>query len=493
MNKTYIIILLLIIPISGFSQRELSFSSALIYAKESSPVLKKSELSLQQSYYNLKSSRLQFWSTVDLTATLPNISKDLTQVIDPTTGEVKFVEQNYVSYSTQLAINQPIIWTDGTLSLITGLNQYHQTTTGVSGNTDRENYFGNMRLRLTQPLFTYNRRSTGLERAEIQLEIAKSSYISNQQEIIYNVKQTYYQWYKTKQLLDIATEELEQIKTSYELANRKFQSGIIAEAEVLKLEVDYASSQNAVEQKKTDVKRAENQLKILIGMPLDEKITSPVNFHVSNISIPLEQVLPTALKNRPEIKNANYQLKLQEISVMETDAFREFRADVTLEFGLTQQDPKLAEIFKNPNQAQQVSVGITIPILDWGRNHAQVNSQLSALTGRKIDVLESDKLLVNEINDLIENYKQAGNRVKILEKSVALAQKSYDISYQKFSTGTLSSEELAQSQRRLTDAKINSLSALLDYNLSVAALNKACLYDWELNQPLTDTLPVFEN
>lgn len=469
----------------SISAQILTLEKALQTAQEKSPVLQKSNLDLKQSYFSLKSAKLAFWSTVDLNLTAPFYTNNFTQIID-TSGKSKFVQQDYISYSTELTINQPIIWTDGTLSLINRI-------TAQQNRGQEKTFLGDIRLQLNQPLFTYNRRTTGLERAEIQLSIAEKNYLVNQQDITFQVKSAYFDWFKAVQFLKIAESELNQVKSSYELAKKKFDSGIIAEVEVLKLEVDYATSQNDVYQKKTSAVSAENKLKILLGLPLEEKIAAPEEINLKTVKVATESVLPEALKNRPEIENTKKFLRLQEISMIETDAQREFRMDLNLEVGLTKTDPVFADLALNPNRAQQVSLTLSIPIWDWGKNSAQVESQRAVYDSRQIDVNEAQKNLTNEINNLIESYQAAENRLKILEKTVSLAQKSYDISYSKFQTGSLSSEELAQSQKRLTDAKINSITALLDYHLSIAALNKACLYDWENNQPFSETLPQFED
>lgn len=467
-----------------FSQ-VLTLEQALLTAQEKSPALKKSNLDLKQSYYGLKSSKLAFWSTVDLNLTAPFLSKNITEVID-TSGKSTFVEREYMSYSSELSINQPIVWTDGTLSLISS----------VTARQDKgfdKNFLGDLRLRLTQPLFTYNRRSVGLERSEIQLAIAEKNFIVNQQNIIYQVKSAYFDWFKAVQFQKIAESELAQVKSSYELAKKKYDSGIIAEVQVLTLEVDYAGSQNDVYVKRTQTVSTENRLKLLLGLNLDDKIEAPAEINLNTISLNTELVLPEALKNRPETDNARRQLRLQEIAVMETDAQREFRMDLALEVGLTKKETDLAQLARNPNQAQEVSLNLTIPIWDWGRNAAQVSSQSAEYDSRVIDVDESRKNLTNEVNNLIESFLAAENRLRVLEKTVTLAQKSYDISASKFRSGTVSSEELAQSQKRLTDAKINSITALLDYHLSIASLNRATLYDWEKQIPLYEGLPRFDD
>ena len=41
-------------------------------------------------------------------------------------------------------------------------------------------------------------------------------------------------------------------------------------------------------------------------------------------------------------------------------------ADIYLRFGLTQTADKLKDAYRNPLTSRYVSLGITLPILDWG-------------------------------------------------------------------------------------------------------------------------------
>jgi outer membrane protein len=85
---------------------------------------------------------------------------------------------------------------------------------------------------------------------------------------------------------------------------------------------------------------------------------------------------------------------------------------------------------------------------------------------------------------LISRIRLAESRIKVLEKVVAVAQKSYDISLGRFQAGTISRNDLALAQQRLTTAKINELSALIDYQIGLADLKRKSLYDFEKNEPI---------
>jgi outer membrane protein TolC len=93
-----------------------------------------------------------------------------------------------------------------------------------------------------------------------------------------------------------------------------------------------------------------------------------------------------------------------------------------------------------------------------------------------------------EILDLLGRINASESRIRVLHKNVAVAQKGYDISIERFRTGTISRNDLAQAQQRLTTTKLNSLSAQIDYRLGLADLKRKTLYDFEHQEPVKPLL-----
>ena len=61
-----------------------------------------------------------------------------------------------------------------------------------------------------------------------------------------------------------------------------------------------------------------------------------------------------------------------ESAVAKARANAGLKADIYLRFGLTQTADKLPEAYRNLLDQQYVSIGISLPILDWGRGKGQV-------------------------------------------------------------------------------------------------------------------------
>lgn len=80
--------------------------------------------------------------------------------------------------SASFGITQPIKWTDGTISLYNDFSWQDASNRTSGGNNTSFNH--NLSLRISQPLFTYNRTKMQLKELEYALENAKISYALQQ-------------------------------------------------------------------------------------------------------------------------------------------------------------------------------------------------------------------------------------------------------------------------------------------------------------------------
>ena len=75
-------------------------------------------------------------------------------------------------------------------------------------------------------------------------------------------------------------------------------------------------------------------------------------------------------------------------------------------------------------------------------------------------------------------------RLQLLEKNVQLAEKSFDISRQRFSNGDIDSQSLALDRTRLNAAYQSHLNSYISYKLLLADIMRKTFYDFENRQPI---------
>lgn len=477
MKKTLILFFALVLLYdTGFSQKIFTLEEALSVALKQSYAVKSAEYSLINSQKNLESAQLGMRTSVSLEFDLPSYSRTLSNQFNPETGSQQFYQTENTVEEGRLFVTQPLIFSNGTVSIVGRL--FGRDQLNPSGGSTRD-FYSNLSFRLRQPLFTFNNQKASLQRAEINLDKAKRNYNRAKMDIVYNVTATFYDLYQSKKSLEIAEEKVNQTKISYETAQNKFKAGLIAEVEALQLELDYAAAQNDLLSAKRRFEESKNNFKLQIGIDLKDVIDVVANLEYTPIEVDVEKATELALMNRYEIQNAESDIKMGELSVDEIDSKGNIRVDLSANYGINKNDERFKDIFHSFAEDRSVTMTLSVPVWDWGSNKRAVESNQANLDLLKLSKLNQADMIINEIKQVVSKLQSAKARVDVLSKTVELAEKSYGISLSRFKSGTITSFDLSQMQLRLTDARTNSLNALIDYKLAVADLNRKTLFDFD--------------
>ncbi|MHC1736480.1 MAG: TolC family protein [Ignavibacteriaceae bacterium] len=474
--RRYIVFVLFFSSSFLFSQKVLSLDESIKTALEKSYAIKSAELSLISSRKNLESIKSGLMTSVNMEFDIPRYSRSLKSQFNPETQSEQFFQIGSTVLESRLFFTQPIPFTNGSFSLVGSIFGREQFSESIGTFRD---YYSNLSLRFRQPIFAFNSLRASLERAGINLERAERNYNRAAQDIIYSVKQRFFQLFKAKKNVEIVEEKVNQTSLSYDKALNKFKAGLIAEVEALQLELDMTASRNELLNAQVQLAEAKDNFKLLIGLPLDEEVDVEAEIAFLQVDIDVKFAIEQALENRSEILNAGADIKLSEMTVNEVDSKGNITALLTANYGINKNDDKFEDIFYKFADDRSVNLTLSLPIWDWGKNSKEVESAQANLKQAELGLLNEKEEIKREIIAAVNKISSAKARVEVLSKSVELAQKSYEISYSRFQSGTITSFDLSQMQLRLTDARTNSLNALIDYKLAMAELIRLTYYDFE--------------
>lgn len=155
-----------------YAQVPLTIEQALDIAEEHNPDLKASKLNLERYQQNLVAQRASLKSRFSLDLNPLNYSRS--RRFDNRLSQ--WYTNETLNTSGTFMISQPILLTDGEISLINtfGWQDNKSTVEGVD-NSNRA-FSNDLYLRLTQPIFTYNRRKMELQQIEFDYENAGIRY-----------------------------------------------------------------------------------------------------------------------------------------------------------------------------------------------------------------------------------------------------------------------------------------------------------------------------
>ncbi len=496
--KSLVIICLIFCCNANAKEYVLTLNESIAIALEKSYEMKTLRLSLTQSEENLVAAKGRFKTNANMAFQLPDWKEAVTSIpvqdalpVYNTTGTIQ--------YYGQFNINQPLP-TNGRIRLSS--SAYHRDVSTYRANLNddlkRKEIYTSLSLDFSQPLFTINTLKLGLNQADLNYELASRRYNRGELEIVYDVTAAFFNLYRAIREHKIAMDNVEQQMELYDIANKKFNAGLIPETEALEMEVDLAESQNQLVQTESSMESSRDFFKQLIGMQLEDDISVETAIEIDSFDVDLDFAIKQALENRTEIRENQIQVDLARINVKQADARSEISGEIWASYELvgvsdaglpyssgpnTLWNSSVEDMDRRPNN-RSVGFTLSVPIFDWGVNHAEVQAAKASLYTRELDLAEQQKTIVRQIRDVVRRLEESENSLKVLEKREKVAQRNFDITLERFNNGDITSLVLANNRDRLISAKTAYLNAYIEYKLAVADLKRRTLWDFEKNTSL---------
>ncbi|MDL2255306.1 TolC family protein [Parabacteroides sp. OttesenSCG-928-G06] len=463
------------IALEGQSQLLLTIEEALDIAEQHNPTLRDSRMELERYQQELVAQRASLKSRFSLDLTPVNYQRNRqfeTRLSQWYTNE---------SFSTggRFMIEQPILLTDGTISLINNFNW--QDSKSLSGDIETKNraFQNRLYLQLSQPLFTYNTRKMALKQIEFSYENAYISYALQRLNTELSITRQFYSVYSAQSNLEISQEELKNAQQSHEIIKNKVEADLAARDELFQADLNLATAKSNVESQITSLENEKDQLKKILGMPLNESVTVVTEVNIQEVEINLDQAVQNGLSSRLELRQREIRAEELEFAMTRVKADNEFKGAVNLSFGLTGDDPALGKIYNNPTQSPQVMVSFQIPIFDWGEKRARIKAQKIAQDIHKYqteDAVIDIELEIRQAWRQLENYR---TQIAIAEQNVESAQLTYDLNLTRYREGDITGMEMNQFQTQLSNKKSSYTQSLINYKIQLLNMKILSLYDFE--------------
>jgi len=466
------------------AQQSLTLDRALEIAGTNSPSIQQSLLNLERYQNNLEAQRAALKSKFSLS--LNPVDYTNTRRFDSRFSE--WYTNETFSTNATFRVEQPILVTDGTLSLINRFGWQSSTAefTGQEATTS-ERFSNNLYLALNQPLFTYNRLKLQLKELELSYENANISYAMQRLNMERMVTQYFYSVYMAQMNLAIAREELANTRKSHEIIKNKVDAGLAAREELYQAELNLSQSNSTVQNRQVSFENAKDQLKMYLGMDLFEDILVMTDVEAEPVKVDLQKAIDNGLVSRMELRQREIDLETSQFDMIRTKALNEFNGSMNLAYGFIGDNEKLSGVFDQPTKNPQVQLSFNIPIFDWGERKARIKAQEAAIKSQELNFDEQKKQIIIDIREAYRNLQNQVNQIEIARQNERNAQLTYEINLERYENGDLTGMDLNLYQTQLSNQKINYAQALINYKIELLNLKIQSLYDFEKDQAVIPT------
>jgi len=470
----------------------MDLGTAIEVAKQQSPTMLSLMRQVDVASYNLKATNSRFKTRVSMNVTLPQYNETINKYEDSLGITFYPIRQSYMS--TSLSISQPLP-TDGSLSITSGIVNY------TDYYADNRNAQVSTSIGLSQPieaLFGVNNMKLSMKQAKLSYDMTMKRLKRQKLDLVYIVSQSFYNLLSSREAMKIADMNMARQLEAYETAKNKYEAGLLREVEALQMEVDLTSATNQYENTKTSYKSQTRQFKETIGIEPTDSIVLLNQMEYIVIKVNPEDAVARAMKHRNELRESKIQIEIKEMNLKRQKAAGRISGNVNLNYNFIGVDKSSRSIpigttFENTwhnltDRPGSFGVGLTarIPLIDWGENKARVKSAESSLEQDKIDLGNTKRSIEREIRSLVDQLHNSLRGLEIMEKSVVIAEKSFDISRQRYANDEIDSQAMALERERLNKAYTAHLSSYITYKLSLSDLMRKTFFDYERNEEVID-------
>ena len=471
----------------GFSmvsaQETLTLEKALQISQTSSPDLQQSLLNLQRVQKNLEAQRAALKSNFSLDVNPANYSKQ--RRFDSRVSEW-YTNESFAT-NARFTVAQPILPTDGTISLTNEFGWQSNFSDNGAATSQSERFYNNLYLNLNQPLFTYNRLKLQLKELELNLENANISYAMQRLNLERNVTQFFYNVYMTQRNLNISKEELLNTQKSYEIIKNKVEGGLAAKEELYQAELNLATSKSTVQNREVTYENAKDQLKLYLGMDLNEDIIVLADIAANPVNVDLPKAIDNGLNSRMELRQREIDIENSQFDMIVTKSLNEFRGDLNLRLGVTGDNADITQMFNTTTKSPSVALSFRIPLYDWGEKKARIAAQEATIQSQELNYSEEKKQIIIGVRQAYRNLQNQLNQIEIAKQNETNAQLTYEINLERYQNGDLTGMDLNLYQTQLSQKKIALAQAQIDYKIELLNLKIQSLYDFETSQPILPT------
>lgn len=483
--------LLSVISITGFSQTQnvqsnehrlrMTLDEAIATAREQSPTAMIAKYNFLAGYWRYRTFKAKFLPSLNLNATLGSYNRYLAKLQDAETGKYNYVDNNNMSNSLSLSVDQNIGLTGGTISLTSSLNRLDQ----FAPNDNLTYNSTPISIVFKQPINGYNTFRWEKIIQPKEYERVQREYLESMESINVETSRLFFSVLSAQKSLEMAEKNFAATQLSVSIAEKRYEIGSITNNELLQLKMSLYNAQLDINDGKMTFESEMLKLRSYLGY--NESVTIELVMPGMGPEMQLDymDVLNRALKNSSENLRNELDMLSARQEVAEAKSNTGLNASIFAQLGVNQKGEKIAESYRNPMDQEIVGLSLSLPILDWGLGRGKIKLAKSREEIAKTQIEQTESKYRQEILIQVMQFNNQNMQCSISARNDSIAKLRYDITMERFKNGSITVTELNTAQSEKDAAVKRYISDLNNYWEYFYALRKISLYDYITKKEIT--------
>ncbi len=409
-------------------QRSITLQEVISLAQENSPSAQSAKHAFLAAEWQYKYYKANYLPSVTLTSS-PFLNREINK-ITLNDGTSAFVKQNQINADLALTMNQNIPFTGGSIfvkSSLSRIDELERKKTSFSSYPITIGY--------RQNLFGYNSLKWDRKIEPLRYQEAKKNYDEAMELVAANACRYFFSLVEAQTNLEMARLNFASADTLFQMAQGRYKIGIINENDMLQLEINRLNEETACMDAEVQVEEQTQSLASYLGLENMSDITLKLPDRVPEITIFLPMAEEMAMRNASQ-PDYYRRLKLEgDNRVAQAKGNTGLRADIYLQFGLSQTADHFDSTFNHPLHQEYASISLSLPLLDWGRGKGQVKV---AKSQRDLIYTEADQGMsdfMQNVRKIVTQFNLQPKKVDVAFRTNRLASHRYEIARRLYIAG----------------------------------------------------------
>jgi len=466
-------------PAYPLSAQELSLTDAIEIAQRQGYAARGAAAAAQAARLREDSYRARLFPQLSLRGTAPDINRAITPVIQPD-GTTQFVEQSQMSSSLSLEISQPIRATGGELFLSSGLSRLD-----LMGDQSARLWTSTpLVLGIRQEIFRPNTLKWDREEQSLTANIAERDYAEARERVSEETAGAFFDAFAAEVAVRNTESNVAVNDSLFLLSKGRYEVGKIGENDLLQSELALLRARNAAAAARLTRDRAHATLRRQLGMAPGLALTLAPPPRPPDVRVDPAMAVGYAVQNRSDIREFELQRTQADRRVREARSSTGFGATVTAVAGLNQTASVLGDAYRSPLDQQRLSVGVEVPVLQWGAGRATVQAAQAEQERVEQAVRANRQAMEQEVHFAALEIEQNARQLEIASKADTVADRRFEVAKNRYVIGKIGISDLYIAQNEKDAAVQSYVQALRQYWTSYYRLRRLTLYDFVAGAPI---------
>ncbi|MDE5561256.1 MAG: TolC family protein [Bacteroidaceae bacterium] len=461
----------------------LSLPDAIRLALKQSPTAQNARHSFFSQYWNYRYFRANYLPSVTLTS-CPYINNEMNKITQGD-GTSRFLRQSQFGADMSVSINQNLSWTGGYIYLKTSANYLQEIERGRRMLTSVPISIG-----YRQSLFGHNSLKWDLRIEPLRYTEAKKKYAETIQLISAKTCSNFFALATAQSDVEMARSNYANADTLYRMAQGRYQIGTITENEMLQLEIRCLTEETYAMDTRISLDEQLKDFRSFLGLGQETPIQLIIPDSVPQFDIPMETAMELALQNSPDPDYYERIRREARSNLARTKANAGLKADIHLQFGLSQTGGSLGEAYTHPLAQEYGSLSLSLPILDWGRARGQIRIAQSQQDLTEVQAEQGMEDFRQNVQKLVSQFNMQARKVHIAQLKNKRAEHRHNVAMKLYIMGQNTLLDLNSAISERNSAQRSYISAMSTYWKLYYTIRSMTGYDFQNHTALTERLPV---